>query len=285
MKKTSAVNVVAIFGFPIEHSLSPVMQNAGFRELNLNYTYVPFCVNPIYLKDAITALRALNFKGANITVPHKEEVIEYLDEITEDAFLIGAVNTIVNVDGRLIGYNTDCKGFVSALKSAGITRFDNINALVIGAGGAGKAACVGLLKANIKNLIIANRTVRKAELILENFKKSFEKTKISVCPLEENSLKTALENCDLLINTTSVGMQNESLALPIESLKKGALVYDMVYNPPKTKLLKDAEKLGHKIENGLNMLLYQGVEGFEIWTKKKAPVQVMKQALFDVAYK
>ncbi len=276
--------IVAIFGFPISHSLSPVMHNAGFKELGLDYKYLPFKVNPSDLKAAVNALRALNFLGANITVPHKETVMEYLDEVTENAFLIGAVNTIENIDGRLIGHNTDCKGFVTALKAAGIKDFKKSRVVIVGAGGASKAACVGLLREGVKHLTIANRTGRKAELLCDNFKGCFCKAKITVCPLNDDDLSVVFAECDILVNTTSVGLGGETLKLPLKSLKEGALVYDMVYNPPKTKLLKQAKKLGHSIENGLNMLLYQGTEGFEIWTKEAAPIEVMKDALFKSAY-
>ena len=285
MNISSDTKVVAIYGFPISHSLSPVMQNSGFIKLGLEFIYIPFKVEPADLKDAVTALKALNFKGANITVPHKEEVLDYLDEVTEDAFLIGAVNVIENARGRLIGHNTDCIGFIKAIKEAGVSDISKARVVVIGAGGASKAACVGLLREKVKKLVIANRTERKAQLLRENFKKRFAKAKISVSPMKKDDLKKEFENCDLLVNTTSVGMKDDSLNLPIESLKKGALVYDMVYNPPKTKLLKKAEKLGYKIENGLNMLLYQGTEAFEIWTKEKAPTDIMKDALLKAVSK
>jgi shikimate dehydrogenase len=260
------------------------MHNAGFKELGLDYTYVPFQVNPTDLKAAVNSLRTLNFKGANITVPHKEEVIDYLDEISEDAFLIGAVNTIVNNCGCLIGDNTDSKGFLAALKEAGVKDINKLKVVVLGAGGASKAGCIGLLRENVKQLVVANRTIRKAELLLENFKKPFKKTKLSICGLDMECLKEEFKDCDVLVNTTSVGMAGDCLKLPLESLKKGALVYDMVYNPPKTKLLKKAEKLGYKTKNGLSMLLYQGALGFEIWTKQKAPVEVMRKALTRAAY-
>jgi len=285
MKCSGGTQIVAIFGCPITHSLSPVMHNAGFSELGLDLAFVPFEVRPADLKDAVNGLRAMNFKGANITVPHKEEVIELLDEISEDAFLIGAVNTIENRAGRLLGTNTDCMGFIRALKDAGADDLKKSKVVILGAGGAAKAACVGLLREKVKELVIVNRTQRKAELLQENLKGTFKKNKISVMPLDFEALKGEFSDCDILVNTTSVGMKGDSIKLPLESLKAGALVYDMVYNPPKTKLLKQAEKLGHKTENGLNMLLYQGVIGFETWTKKEAPISVMKQALFDAAYK
>ncbi len=284
MSNNCELRAIAIYGFPIAHSLSPVMHNAGFKELGVNYTYLPFRVHPADLKDAITAIKALDFKGANITVPHKEEALDLLDEVTEDAFIIGAVNTIDNVGGRLVGYNTDCRGFVLALKEAGVTRLNKQKAVILGAGGASKAACVGLLREQVKRLVIANRTLRKAELIRDNFKKSFPRAKISVCPLRPEELGSEFEDCGLLVNTTSVGMNNDCLNLPLDSLNKDALVYDMVYNPPKTKLLKRAEKLGLKTQNGLDMLLYQGVLGFEIWTKRTAPAAVMKEALYKAAY-
>jgi len=285
MTMSDDLNIIAIYGFPIEHSLSPVMHNAGFNELKLNFKYIPVKVAPSDLKEAISALKALNFKGANLTVPHKEEVIDYLDEISEDAFLIGAVNTIINSDGRLLGSNTDCKGFIAALKEAGVKDISRKKVVLLGAGGASKAACVGLLREKVKELVIVNRTVRKAELLQENYKKPFKKSKIRVLPLDCEALRTEFSDCDILVNTTSVGLKNDCIKLPIDSLKSDALVYDMVYNPPKTKLLKSAEKHGLKIENGLNMLLFQGVLGFEVWTNKKAPVSVMKKALFDAAYK
>jgi shikimate dehydrogenase len=285
MNSSSELKVVAIYGFPISHSLSRVMQNSGFEKLGLDYTYIAFKVEPADLEDAVTALKALNFKGANITVPHKEEVLDYLDEVTENAFLIGAVNVIENARGRLIGYNTDCIGFIKALKEAGISDINKTKALIIGAGGASKAACVGLLREKVKHLVVANRTERKAQLLRDNFKKRFTKAKISICPMKKEDLKKEFESADLLVNTTSVGMKNDSLDLPLESLKKGALVYDMIYNPPKTRLLKKAEKLGYKIENGLNMLLYQGTEAFKIWTKEKAPTDIMKEALFKAVSK
>ena len=261
--------ITGIFGYPVEHTLSPAMHNAAFKALGLDYCYVPFPVHPDYLKDAVKAIRALNLCGVNVTVPHKEKVMPLLDEINEEASFIGAVNTIVNSEGRLIGYNTDGRGFMQSLLESGIS-VEGKNVLIIGAGGASRAISY-YLSQNTKTLYLYNRSKNRAEKLVQDLKK----IRNNVSLIEDI---TSIEIYHIIINATPLGLKKED-PLPFDTslLRAEQTVCDLIYK--KTRLLEEASKKGCVTLEGLGMLLWQGLFAFELWTGKKPQVEVMRNAL------
>ncbi len=277
--------LVGVFGCPIGHTASPLMHNAAFLHLNLNYLYLAFEIKPEYLESAVKSVIALNFKGVNVTIPYKTEVIKYLDEVTPEAELVGSVNTIVVEGKKLVGYTTDGRGFLTSLINDAYENPQGKKILILGAGGAARALTMTLAQEGIKELIIANRTEEKAEALvskLKNLKKLSPYQKIKAISLKEETLSRAILETDILINATSVGMKEEDpLLIKQEWLHPDLLVCDLIYNPPQTSLLKLAQEQGAKTLNGLGMLLYQGALSFELWTGIKAPLEVMREALYD----
>ncbi|MED4225851.1 shikimate dehydrogenase [Neobacillus cucumis] len=263
----------AVLGNPIGHSMSPVMHNDLFSLYNMNAVYLPFQVKEEELKEAVNGLRALGAVGFNVTVPHKSTIMPFLDEIDELAASIGAVNTVVNQNGKLIGYNTDGLGFLKGLDEY-VTKIEDHKILVIGAGGAARAIYFTLAKENPVQIDIANRTVEKAvELITE-------------CPYSITSRALTLEEAgnylgeyDLIIQTTMIGMEpnTEEQPISLENINKQALVCDIIYNPLETSILRDAKERGAAVQNGINMFVYQGALAFEIWTGRLPDIQRMKE--------
>lgn len=281
MKITGKTKIVGIFGYPIEHTFSPLMHNAAFSALGLDYCYMPFEVQPEDLKSAVESIRALNIRGVNITVPHKEAVIKYLDELSKEAKLIGAVNTIENRGGKLIGHNTDGRGFIKSLLEDAKTRVKGKWILLLGAGGAGKGVAVSCALEGASEIIIANRTIKKAEELAKYLSRHFKKTRFSAIPLDRHKISNAIAKTDILINATSLGLKGKDI-LPVsqKDLHRDLIIYDLIYNPQITSLLKIARRAGvKKAVNGLGMLIYQGAIAFQIWTGKKPPVDVMKKAV------
>ncbi len=256
-----------ILGHPVAHSLSPVMHNAAFSYLRIEACYVPFDVTDI--KAAIQAVRILGIRGVSITVPHKISIMPHLDHIDDTAQKIGAVNTVVNRDGKLTGTNTDGIGAIRALSRAGSLKRKRI--VVIGAGGAARAIGFGVRSVGGK-VIIVNRTIDRGRKLAEDLGCDF-------VPLD----KITAVDADIIVNATTVGMHPDSDTSPVpsECLKPGIVVMDAVYSPLKTRLLKDAETRGCMTINGLYMLIYQGAAQFEIWTGEKAPVEFMLGAAKD----
>ncbi|MDK2901453.1 MAG: shikimate dehydrogenase [Thermosediminibacterales bacterium] len=272
--------VVGIIGWPVEHSLSPVMHNNAFSYLGLDYCYVPFPVKPDYLHQAVNGIRALSIKGVNVTVPYKERILPLIDELSNEAAQIGAVNTILNENGRLKGYNTDGLGFYKALKAAGINPKDR-RAILIGAGGAARAIGIYLALKGVGGIILTNRSQEKAGYL----KNEINKISPGICeiiPFNENSIKKVLQKGDLLVNTTPLGMSPKIEDSPIKSadfFREDIVVFDIVYNPLETMFLKMAKQAGCCVIYGDEMLLYQGAAAFEIWTGKEAPVEIMRKFL------
>lgn len=282
MPKVSAkTKIIGVFGYPIEHSLSPPMHNAAFSYLGLDYCYLAFLVRPEDLKPAVESVRALNLVGVNVTIPHKERVLPYLDEVSREAGLIGAVNTIRNKGGKLIGYNTDLTGFLTSLKQAGFNPKGK-KVVVIGAGGAARAVSFALSQEGIHSLFILNRTLEKAESLTKMVKKSIINLNIRALPLRKKELIKAIERADLLVNATSLGMVPKTSQSPLAGfglLPKNLVVYDLVYNPVDTKLIRLARKSKGKTIGGLEMLIQQGAKSFEIFTGLRAPQEVMRKAV------
>lgn len=256
------------------------MHNAAFEELNLDFVYLAFRVRREELRDAIAGARSLDIHGLNVTMPHKTAVMKHLDEIDSTARSIGAVNTILSAGGRLVGYITDGIGALRALKENGVD-LEGKKLLLLGAGGAGKAIAFHAAQ-EVKELRILNRTARKAKELAEVLGKKFNK-KVSGNSLSSELVKKELEDADILVNATSVGMHpdvNRSLVDP-SWLRPDLCVMDIIYNPLETKLAKDAKSVGAKVVSGIEMLVYQGAASFEIWTNHTAPVKVMKQAVLN----
>ncbi|MDD5491751.1 MAG: shikimate dehydrogenase [bacterium] len=274
---TGKTRVCGIFGYPIEHSLSPLMHNAAFKELGLDYVYVPVKVAPEDLPAAIKAIRAMNLIGVNITIPHKETVIPFLDDLSPEAEAIGAVNTIVNCGGRLIGDNTDGKGFIKSLVEENNIQLQGKKVVLLGAGGAGRSIGVSLLKNNIQVLYLYDVVEHKRNSLATDLRSISTAKKVKV--LGRDELPAAIKETDILINATPAGMKpTDPCVVEPALLTKKLFIYDIVYNC-ETALLKAAKSKKIKCANGLGMLVNQGAISFELWTGKKAPIAVMRKAL------
>jgi len=278
---SGATTLVGIIGHPVAHSRSPQMHNAAFAHLGMNWAYVPFLVDPANLESAVNGLRDLNVRGFNVTIPHKQAVIAFLDELSPGAQAIGAVNTVVNDNGRLIGHNTDGIGFVRSLHDA--RRWNpkrSPGALILGAGGSARAVCDELLRVGVGGLRIANRTTQKAEELAAHLLVNHPHADIKVIDHTPLFHRAAINWAELIINTTSVGMkEGDPSPLDTNGVSPGHIVADLIYTPPETPLLKACKATNARTINGLGMLLYQGAEAFTLWTGKDAPVDVMKGVL------
>ncbi|MGY8697979.1 MAG: shikimate dehydrogenase [bacterium] len=274
---SGTTRIYGIIGYPVEHSFSPRMHNAAFSALKMDARYLAFPVKPEQVQQALEGIRVLNISGINVTVPHKSSVIPYLDEVTPLAQKLGAVNTILNVDGRLSGTNTDISGFV---RSLGALKFSpkNKNVAVLGAGGSARAVLAGLADAGASRILIHNRTAGHAESLVTEFSHNFPETQLTAV-----SLQTVQDsNLDLLVNTTTVGMESDESPLDLSQCVKIEHVLDLIYSPAKTRLLRQAEELGIPAVNGSGMLLYQGCDAFTFWTGKPAPENVMREQLLNL---
>ncbi len=279
LNEAAKTRTVGLLGHPVQHSYSPIMQNAAFEYLNLDYIYLPFDVDPENLGTAVKGIKALGFIGVNVTVPYKNDVIKYLDWVSEDADSIGSVNTIHNCNGCLNGYTTDGEGFMKSL----IDEWQNpsgCNAVIAGAGGSARATAYALLKSGA-NVRIINRTKERAVNLARSLKKLDSKWSLEVVDYDYDDMQKAIGMADLLVNCTSAGMYPNvnSSPFPLELLHKEMFVYDQVYNPFETKLLNKAKEVCIGASNGLMMLVYQGAASFKIWTGKEAPAQIMRSEI------
>lgn len=271
-----STNIVALIGHPVEHSFSPPMHNRAFEKLNMDYAYVAFDVEPANLKSAIEGAKALNIKGFNVTIPHKISVMEFLDEIDEVARLIGAVNTIDFKNMK--GYNTDGIGAVKAIEE--VTSIKGKNVVIAGAGGASRAISFYIAKYGADTMTILNRNPLKAQNLASDVSNSGLIGEVKSDSISE--INAYLADADILIDTTPVGMHPNVDDEPIatsQNMHEDLVVFDAVYNPNETVLLKEAIKAGAKPVYGIKMLLYQGAESFKIWTGHDAPVDEMEMAL------
>lgn len=270
-----------IIGDPINHTLSPLIHNTAFFYLNLNYSYIAFKVSQFDLEDSIHSLKRINAAGFNVTLPHKESIIKYIDGLSEEAKTTGAVNTVNNEDGKFIGYNTDIHGIITPIEERGIN-LDDAQILILGAGGSCRAALVALSKKKgIQNINIVNRDQNRLNKVIELGKKMG----LNCSPLDYNDInllrETSLKS-NLIINTTSIGLNNESSPLKSNFMMKNAFVFDIIYRPLYTDLLRNAKEAGSNIIFGYEMLIHQAAKSFEIWTKVSAPINAMKKALFGI---
>mgnify|MGYP001057903078 CR=1 FL=1 len=277
MNISGKTRVCAVIGDPVEHSLSPCIHNAAFQHLQLDYVYVAFPVKRGDLRTAIQGMRSLKIHGLNVTTPHKLEVTQHLDHLDESAKNVGAVNTILNAGGELIGYNTDGKGALLALE-ANQGELSDKKILILGAGGASRSISYTLAQ-EARELVVLNRTVEKAERLVKELLTTFG-NKVRYGELSRGHIKVELEDTDILINATTVGMHpnEDETSVDRDLLRSNLTIFDLVYHPPETRLLRDAKASGARTIDGLAQLVYQGAVSFEIWTGKRAPVDVMMKA-------
>jgi shikimate dehydrogenase len=264
---TGKTKIMGIIGNPIEHTVSPQLHNTISRRKGIDAIYVPFKVDKSGLRSAVEGLRALNVTGFNVTVPFKNDIIPFLDQISEEAKLMGAVNTVKNVNGMLYGYNTDGEGFLRSLKKEAGVGFKDKKVVLIGAGGAARAVGVKAALNGAKSIVIINRTVQKAEEITGVINYNISDI-ARCCSLDGEGAQKEFEESDIIVNTTSVGMYPDVDISPVIStagFSDRQLVCDIIYNPPRTKFLESALQKGSKVLNGLGMLFFQGVYAYEIW--------------------
>ncbi|KPJ54522.1 MAG: hypothetical protein AMJ37_00520 [Dehalococcoidia bacterium DG_18] len=298
---------VGLIGYPLGHSVSPAMQQACFDYYKLDLRYEAWETEPAELGATVNRVRQPSTLGANVTVPHKEAVVSLMDELDDLASEIGAVNTIVNRDGRLVGYNTDAGGFLRALRQQGGFEPTGKRVVLLGAGGAGRAVSYALARAEVKSLVITDIIAERAHGLVSDLKRSLARGRgpspkscvdapdmrgiaslegqegltpeIRAFSRDDPQLVEALSSCELVVNCTPIGMKHSATEgeTPLDAalIPKAALVYDVVYNPPETQLLADAKKVGARTLSGLAMLVYQGVLAFELWTGREAPVDIM----------
>ena len=273
-------SLVGLIGYPLGHTISPAFQQAAFDYHSLPVEYHAWPTHPDLLEKKVSSLRSEEYLGANVTVPHKERVAGLVDRLDAAAAAMGAVNTIVREDDSLAGYNTDAYGFVTSLRAK--AGFDPCGkrAVLLGAGGAARAAVFALAEEGVRSLVIANRTLERAESLAAGLGSAIPD--IAAVPLGGHGLERAAAEADLIVNSTSVGMQGGSAGsvspLRSELIPDSALVYDMVYNPARTPLLEEAARADAACLGGLPMLVYQGAGAFELWTGLDAPVEVMFKA-------
>ncbi|MFH1563559.1 MAG: shikimate dehydrogenase [Nitrospirota bacterium] len=290
MNINALTKIVGLIGYPIDYTLSPDMHNAAFKELNLNFVYLPFRVKSEDLHSAINGLSALNIVGVNVTIPYKELVMKYLDDFSPEAGMIGAVNTItipsregvggVLPEGKLFGDNTDGKGFVASLIEELKVNPANKKIFILGAGGAARAIGFSLANLGIKRMTITDKEMLKSEGLASNIKGYFPGVWLNTVGLEDNEFEGYIKETDILINATPCGMhKDDPLLIHPDWLSSDKVVYDIIYNPTQTPLLKAAKEKGCLTQNGLSMLVHQGALSFELWTGQKAPIEVMRQAI------
>ncbi len=276
---TGATGLAALLGSPVEHSQSPLIHNTAFQYLQLPCVYLAFDVKPENLEEAVEGLKAVNAIGFNLTMPHKQAVIPYLQGLSEEASIIGAVNT-VKVEGiRLTGYNTDCQGFQLSLQDVGF-KAEGKKAVIAGSGGAARSVALALAKEKVSQLVLLNRSLHRAEEIAEMLQEATPEINVKVASLNQENLARELEEAELLVNSTPLGMDergSESIVEDVSMLKPHLLVFDLLYYPPRTHLMKQAEAQGCKAVNGLNMLVWQAALAFEIWTGVPMPVEIVKK--------
>jgi shikimate dehydrogenase len=278
---------LGVFGDPIEHSLSPQMQNAALRDCKIDMQYARFHIRPEELKEAFSLLRTLDFVGINLTVPHKIAALPLVDDADDATKQIGAINTILIESGKLTGFNTDAPGFARAIRSEFSVDLRDLRVLVLGVGGVGRAIAVQCARENCERLVLVNRDFEKAKKLALELTSFFSGARVlgpvarlEAVPWKDDALRFQIANTDLVVNATSLGMKrNEPSPLPSSILAPHLMIYDTIYTAERTSLLGAAADAGARGANGLSMLLHQGALAFEIWFKREAPIDVMRKAL------
>ena len=278
-----STTLVGVFGAPIKHTASPAMHNAAFEALTMNWAYLAFHVDPQNLRAALLGARDMGLAGINLTVPHKILALDCVDEIDAEARKLGAVNTVAMEKGKLRGFNTDGYGFLRAIKEEFNLSLRGKRVLVLGAGGAGRGIAVKCALDGAARVIVANRTLAKIEPIAREIRNT--KSEFLSLALTADEIRRVIDEVDLVVNATSVGLKDgDSLGLGADLFSPRLRVYDTIYRPAETELLQIAVGAGAQVANGLGMLLHQGAKSFEIWTKRKAPLAVMRRALRAAVY-
>ena len=279
------LKLYGIFGYPLGHTISPAIQNSAFRFYGLKSIYFAFECPPARFRFLMRHLRLLVLDGFNLTVPYKEAVIPYLDHLSREAKTIGAVNTVAKEGGRWIGYNTDAYGFLQGLRETGF-KVRGKSAVILGAGGSARAVSFALGQSGVRTVVIANRRRARARQLARQFRVLFPRTRWSNSDLRSRAFVQAVSQAGLIVNATKVGLRKKDRSLIPKKWfpRHRILVYDLIYNPRRTDLLRIARFKGHQIQNGERMLLYQAAKAFEIWTGKRAPIREMKKALHDALH-
>jgi shikimate dehydrogenase len=274
---------IGLIGYPVKHSISPYFQQAALDYYHLDIRYQLWETSPEKLSSRIAGLKKPQNLGANVTTPYKETVLPLLDEVDEPASLIGAVNTIAKRDDKLVGFNTDADGFITALRNEGKFEPEGVEAVILGAGGVARAVCFSLVQNKVSSLTIMDGILDKSKALAEHINRYVTraglKTRIAVLPWQSVNSADTFERCRLIVHCTTIGMkyspQQGQSPLSGDVIPEGVLVYDLVFNPRVTPLLQLAQKAGANILGGLPMLVYQGAASFELWTGRKAPVDIM----------
>ncbi|MCA9812570.1 MAG: shikimate dehydrogenase [Nitrosarchaeum sp.] len=268
------MSTYAVIGDPIDHSLSPNIHSAAFRELNLEHSYIAYRIPRDELEEGIEALKKINIAGFNVTIPHKVEMMKFLDKIDETCSVVGAVNTVSNENGVLKGYNTDMDGFLEPLRKRNIP-IQGTKILLLGSGGAARGIVAGLAKEKARTITIANRTIDNARKLSEFAQKfGLESNFIKIDEVGESA-----NQYNIIVNATSIGLKNEPSPISLNTVNEKTVVYDIVYMPINTDFLKKAKTKNATIIYGYEMLLEQAAKAFEIWHGMKAPYNAMKRAL------
>jgi len=279
MSINGETRLTGIIGHPLTYTISPAMHNAVFKQLGMNFAYVPLVVEPDRLFAALEGLRSLGFVGVNVTMPFKESVLPFMDDIASYAQMVGAVNTIHIQDGRLIGYNTDGRGFIAALeKDAGFDPSGK-KVVILGAGGGARSVAASLCLAKAASVTVVNRTIERAESLAEMVSARFGDCGVRTLSPDDAAVEDAVRESELVVNAIPVGIDSEvEVPKAIDYVGAKNLVFDLVYKPEESPLLVAARKKGAAVQNGLGMLVYQGASAFEIWTGRSAPTEVMIEA-------
>jgi len=278
--------IMGIIGGNISKTLSPYLHNSLIKHYLLNDCYLPFQITLKQLSLAVEGIRALNIRGVNVTVPYKEKSMEFMDKVDDAAMRIGAINTIVNNHELLYGYNTDYTGFKRSLLEGTETKIQGKNAVVLGAGGAARAILYALCQEGIKEILIFNRTLDKAEIIKREYHSYFPESLIQIFSLKDKCLQDKIAGTDFLINTTPLGSYPDVDLNPLPEdivINQNLIAYDLIYYPTKTSFLRQAEKVGAIIKNGAEMLVYQAVESFYLWTGIRPEKEIVQKLIHDLA--
>jgi shikimate dehydrogenase len=278
---------LGVFGDPVEHSLSPQMQNAALKQCKIHMQYARFHISPDELRKAIELVRKLEFVGLNLTIPHKVATIEWLDEAEENVKRIGAANVVKRENGKLRGFNTDGRGFARAVREEFSVDLRDLRVMILGAGGAARAIALQCAKENCERLVIANGTFEKGQQLADSLRDFFSGPKVlgpvprlQAIPWEDRAFQFQIANVDLVVNATPVGLnRGDPSPIPARLLAPHILVYDTVYAEKRTPLVSAAIEAGARATNGLSMLLHQGALAFEIWFQREAPLDVMRKAI------
>ena len=278
---------LGVFGDPVEHSLSPQIQNAALKHCKIEMQYARFHILSHELREAIELIRKLEFVGVNLTIPHKIAAPGLLDSSDDDVKQIGTANVVKRQDGKLRGFNTDGRGFARAVREEFSVDLRDLRVLVLGAGGAARAIALQCARENSERLVIANRSLEKAQKLADELRDFFAGPKVlgpvarlQAVPLEEAAIRFQIANVDLIINATPVGLnRGDPSPIPARLLAPHLMIYDTIYSAERTPLVSAALEAGARAINGLSMLLHQGALAFEIWFQREAPIDVMRKAL------